>query len=184
VRYACGLTTVAATALLLAAGPLHGQYDNGSLGIQLDNETRGEALFQQPPFHSERHYILIRLDENRLYFMDRNRVVWSAPVGTGNGFQLEASGGEWDFSTPHGVFRVQRKEKDPVWIRPNWAYIKEGKPVPPLNSPERRDEEMLGTTAIYLQYDIAVHGTNAPELDRLLEGRRGLHRLEDRRDCR
>lgn len=157
--------TLAAVALCSLTSGLHAQGNNGSLAVQLDEETRGQIVFNQPPLHSERHYVLIRLDENRLYFMDRDRALWSAPVGTGSGFQLQASGGrEWDFSTPHGLFRVQRKEKDPVWIRPNWAYIKEGKPVPPLSSPERRDKEMLGTTAIYIGYQLAIHGTNKPEL--------------------
>lgn len=154
-----------AAALCLVPAGLRAQSSSGSLAIQLDEETRGQIAFNQPLLHSQRHYVLIRLGENRLYYMDRNRVLWSAPVGTGSGFQLQASDGrEWDFSTPHGLFRVQRKEKDPVWIRPNWAYIKEGKPVPPLSSPERLDKEMLGTTAIYIGYQLAIHGTNKPEL--------------------
>jgi L,D-transpeptidase YbiS len=37
----------------------------------------------------------------------------------------------WIFSTPRGMFRVQKKLENPVWRMPDWAFIEEGKPVPP-----------------------------------------------------
>ena len=106
----------------------------------------------------------VRLAENHLYLLEGDRIVWSAPVGTGTGFRLEADGRAGEFDTPRGVFRIQRKEKDPVWIKPEWAYVKEGKPVPPIDSPERRDEGMLGTSALYIGYELALHGTSSPDL--------------------
>lgn len=51
-----------------------------------------------------------------------------------------------------------------MWIKPDWAYIEAGQPVPPPGSPERRQEGMLGTSAIYIGYELALHGTNNPEL--------------------
>jgi alpha-galactosidase len=49
---------------------------------------------------------------------------------------------------------------------PDWAFIERGMDprTIPLDDPRRREEGMLGTTAIYLEEDIAVHGTNSPEL--------------------
>lgn len=123
----------------------------------------GERI-ARPLLHSAERYIVIRLAENHLYLLEGDRIVWSAPVGTGTGFRLEAAGRSWQFDTPRGVFRVQRKEKDPIWIKPDWAFIKEGEPVPPLDSPLRRHEGMLGTTAVYIGYELAIHGTDRPEL--------------------
>jgi len=149
--------------LALAARPASAQLPADALAIDAF-EDAGQELFLEPPLQVDGLYVVIRLAVNRLYVMDGRRVVWSAPVGTGTGFRLEDGGREWQFDTPRGVFRVQRKEKDPVWIKPDWAYIKEGKPVPPLNSPLRREKGMLGTTAIYIGYELALHGTSEPEL--------------------
>src|SRR5690606_31384195 len=144
--------------------PLHGRQPAGSMALRFDPAPPGAELFSRPPIHAARRYVVIRLSENRLYVMEHDRVIWSAPVATGAGFRLESGERRWHFVTPSGMFRVQRKEKDPVWIRPDWAYIKEGKPIPPLHSPERRDTTMLGTTAIYIGYELAMHGTSSPEL--------------------
>jgi lipoprotein-anchoring transpeptidase ErfK/SrfK len=62
------------------------------------------------------------------------------------------------------MFRVQRKEKDPRWYVPDWAYLERGVPIPDPGSEERWEEGMLGTTALFLGEGIALHGTNKPEL--------------------
>jgi lipoprotein-anchoring transpeptidase ErfK/SrfK len=147
-----------------AARPLPAQFAAGSPALRLDDEPPGHVILPEPLIHASPRYVLIRIAENRLYVVERDRAIWSAPVGTGSGFRLESAGRAWEFGTPRGVFRVQRKEKDPVWIKPDWAFIKEGQPVPPLDSPLRRQEGMLGTTAVYIGYELAMHGTDSPEL--------------------
>jgi lipoprotein-anchoring transpeptidase ErfK/SrfK len=127
-------------------------------------EREGDARYRDPPVNVRGRYIVISLDEHRLYLMEDNRVVWSAIVGTGTGTRLEGAGQKWDFSTPRGMFRVQRKERNPRWFVPDWAYIERGVPIPPMDDPRRWEDGMLGTTALYLGEGIAVHGTNKPEL--------------------
>jgi hypothetical protein len=129
-------------------------------------ELRSDATprYQQAPLGAGEPYVVIRLAENRLMLMDGPEVLWAAPVATGTGFQLEGGRERWDFDTPRGVFRVERKEKDPVWIMPDWAFVERGVPVPPPDSPVRRQEGMLGSTAIYIGYELAIHGTDRPEL--------------------
>lgn len=126
-----------------------------------DEDTPG---FIQAPLDPGEPYVVIRLAENRLFLVDGKEVLWSAPVGTGTGFRLEGTGESWAFDTPRGVFRVERKEKNPVWIMPDWAFVEQGRPVPPPDSPLRRQEGMLGSTAIYIGYELAIHGTNRPDL--------------------
>jgi lipoprotein-anchoring transpeptidase ErfK/SrfK len=109
-------------------------------------------------------YVVISLEEHRLYVMEGEQVQWETAVGTGTGTRLEGAGQKWDFSTPRGMFRVQLKEKDPVWRVPVWAFVERGEPIPPPDSPKWVEEGMLWTSAIYLEEDIAVHGTNRPEL--------------------
>lgn len=108
--------------------------------------------------------VRISLEEHRLYVTEGDRVVWSATIGTGTGSQLEGAGRRWDFSTPRGAFRVERKEKDPIWILPDWAFVERGEPIPPVESAKRRVEGELGAAALYLTPELAIHGTDRPEL--------------------
>lgn len=137
---------------------------SAGLAFRPDDGTDATPLFDRAPLHTDGRYVVIRLAENRLYVIEGERVVWGAPVGTGTGFRLEGRGRAYHFSTPRGIFRVQAKEKDPVWIRPDWSFIEEKKPIPPFDSPLRREPGTLGTTAIYIGYELAMHGTEKPEL--------------------
>jgi hypothetical protein len=145
--------------VVLAAGP---------------GEVRGQALvppgddpgarFLDAPLDPGEPYIVIRLEQNRLLLVDGPDILWSAPVATGTGFRLDGDRESWAFDTPRGVFRVERKEKDPVWIMPDWAFVERGEPIPPPDSPRRRVEGTLGSTALYIGHQLAIHGTDRPEL--------------------
>jgi lipoprotein-anchoring transpeptidase ErfK/SrfK len=134
------------------------------LALQHGVEREGTARYRDPPVDVQGRYIVISLEENRLYLMEEERVIWSTIVGTGTGTRLEGAGQKWDFSTPRGMFRVQRKERNPKWYVPDWAYIERKQPIPDPDDPKRWEDGMLGTTALFLGEGIAVHGTNAPEL--------------------
>jgi lipoprotein-anchoring transpeptidase ErfK/SrfK len=151
--------------LALCAGSLSAQGIPGSpLAIAHGLPREGSARYRDPPVNVDGRYVVISLDEHRLYLMEQERVIWSAIVGTGTGTRLEGAGQKWDFSTPRGMFRVQLKEKNPVWNVPVWAFVERGEPLPPPGSPKWTEVGMLGTSAIYLEEDIAVHGTSRPEL--------------------
>jgi lipoprotein-anchoring transpeptidase ErfK/SrfK len=113
--------------------------------------------------HADR-YIVVHLAENRVFVFEGRRAVWSAPAGTGTGFRLERGQHRWTFTTPKGLMRVQRMEKDPYWEAPDWHYVERGLTPPPDNHPSRRLLGVMGSTAIYLGDGIAIHGTNSPEL--------------------
>ncbi len=149
---------------LAALGATGARAQADGLAVRFDPGDEPSQLFDQAPLHTAARYIVIRLAENRLYLFDGDRVLFSAPVGTGTGFRLEGRGREYHFATPRGIFRVQAKEKDPVWIRPDWSFIEDHKPVPPFNSPLRREPGTLGTTALYIGYELAMHGTDHPDL--------------------
>jgi lipoprotein-anchoring transpeptidase ErfK/SrfK len=132
----------------------------------LEHGVSGEGAerYRDPPLNVEGKNVVIALSEHRLYLMEESRVLWSSVVGTGTGTRLEGAGQKWEFSTPRGMFRIQRKEKNPRWYVPDWQYIERHQPIPPADSPRRWERGMLGTTALYLGEGIAVHGTNHPEL--------------------
>jgi hypothetical protein len=152
-------------AVLLDVGSAVAQSLPGSpLALAHGVPRDGAARYRDPPVNVAGRYVVISLDEHMLHVMEDERVIWSAIVGTGTGTRLEGAGQKWDFSTPRGIFRVQLMEKDPIWRVPDWAFVERGEPIPPMNDPRRQEPGMLGTTAIYLQYDIAIHGTNNPDL--------------------
>lgn len=111
-----------------------------------------------------RYAVLVDLDANVLSFRKGSQVLWSAPIGTGTGLRMEAGDQEWDFSTPNGVFHVQFKEENPVWIAPDWFFLENGLPVPPPNDRKRFFPGGLGAAAVYIDHDLAIHGTDKPEL--------------------
>ena len=118
----------------------------------------------RPLVHNEGRYIVVHLAENRVFVFDGRTAVWSAPAGTGTGFRLDTGQHRWKFTTPKGMFRVRRMEKDPLWDAPDWHFVERGVPIPADNDPSRLMAGVMGTTAIYLGDGIAIHGTNSPQL--------------------
>jgi hypothetical protein len=51
----------------------------------------------------------------------------SARVAVGSGKRLRLGATAWSFNTPRGIRTVISKEADPVWIRPDWAYVEVAK---------------------------------------------------------
>lgn len=163
IRLVCLVSSVVSATLAAAPAARAQGLPVEPLALEHGVPRGGDALYRDPPVDEER-YIVISLQEHRLYLMERERVVWETVVGTGTGTRLEGAGQKWEFSTPRGMFRVQRKEKDPQWYVPDWAYIERGTPIPPPDSPARWETGMLGTSALFLGEGIAVHGTSKPEL--------------------
>ena len=152
----------ALAALLLAGCSVVG----GSRGPAPDEDPRIAAPpAEGPPVRRDLKYVVIDVDVNELRFMDGEQVLWRAPVGTGTGFRLSSnSGRDWQFDTPSGTMYVQYKEQNPTWFIPDWWFIENRRPIPPQGSPERKQEGGLGAAAVYLGNELAIHGTDKPEL--------------------
>ncbi len=141
----------------------NGTNGNGEV-VFSDRVLERELTLDRPLIDYEGVYVIVHLAENRVFVAKEDRIIWSAPAGTGHGFQLAGAGQEWTFTTPVGVMRVHRMEKDPVWVAPDWYFVQRGIPVPARNHSSRRIPGTLGTTALYLGDGIAIHGTDRPEL--------------------
>jgi lipoprotein-anchoring transpeptidase ErfK/SrfK len=128
----------------------------------LDREVRTGAPLVEGV---DGRYVVVHLEENRVFVFEADRAIWSSPSGTGTGFSLEV-GGEtrWQFDTPRGLFKIKRMERDPMWIAPDWHFIEKGLPVPPPDHSSRRIPGGMGDTALYLGDGIAIHGTDKPQL--------------------
>lgn len=159
-----GLAAQPAPALFGGNGHETGLLDPGDGVVFGTRSLEREIRLHRPLVDHDGPYVVVHLAENRVLLMEGTDIVWSAPAGTGTGFDLAAEGREWNFSTPIGLFRVLRKEKDPVWIAPDWWFVQRGMRIPEPNHASRYMTGTLGTTALFLGDGIAIHGTDRPDL--------------------
>ncbi len=68
------------------------------------------------------------------------------------------------FESPTGSLTVLGKERNPVWIRPDWSYVEENMPVPAENDPDRIVRGVLGKYALILGNGYKIHGTKYQKL--------------------
>ena len=81
-------------------------------------------------------------------------------VSTGSGeVLLGPRGRKWIFNTPKGIFRILRKARDPIWTKPDWAFVEEEETIPPARSSKRLIEGYLGEYALYIGDGYMIHGT-------------------------
>ena len=115
-------------------------------------------LTQQAPAD---HYIVVDTAHNRLYVIRRQEVLLTALASTGSGTILnnpDRPDTKWIFDTPRGGFTIQSKLMNPIWLKPDWAFLEEGLDVP--TDPEQRFESgVLGDYALGFGKGYFIHGT-------------------------
>lgn len=115
--------------------------------------------------------ITIDVSTNQAYLFRDGQLVRKSRAATGTDKILRKGRRVWWFRTPRGRHTVVRKIKDPVWHKPDWAFVEEGKPVPPGDSPLRIERGTMGKYALDLGERVMIHGTNDPKSI----GRRASH---------
>jgi len=104
-------------------------------------------------------YMIINTTENRFMLYKNKQLIREGLCSTGSLISLEGKGKTWVFKTPRGVQKVRSKQKDPVWTKPDWAFIEEGLPVPGPRHPSRFEPYVLGDFALHLGDGYMIHGT-------------------------
>jgi L,D-transpeptidase YbiS len=105
-------------------------------------------------------YLVVNTSENRIRVMSGDKIIHEGVCSTGSYVLLKAADErQWVFFTPRGRFQILGKRVNPVWAKPDWAFIEEGLPVPPLGSPERFEAGVLGEYALELGDGYLIHGT-------------------------
>ncbi len=160
-----GVALLAAVALGLGFGFSYGEL--GEMPLP-ENPTlaaaspRALARAEKKLAASAPRGVFIEVDTiaNRLFLKLGTKTLREAVCSTGTGGLLidPGSGRRWVFETPHGVHRVLDKKKDPVWNKPDWAFVEEGAPIPKSEA-ERLDPYSLGDYALYLGGGYLIHGT-------------------------
>jgi lipoprotein-anchoring transpeptidase ErfK/SrfK len=124
-------------------------------------EENVEGLPPEAP--REGTIITIDVSTNHAYLFEDGALIQKSRAATGSDTVLKKGFRFWLFRTPRGKHVVQRKVVDPIWTKPDWAFVEEGKPVPPPNSPSRKIRGKLGKYALDLGEGIMIHGTDDPK---------------------
>ena len=114
----------------------------------------------------ERPHIVIDTVHNRLQVWHRNRLLEEAVCATGSGKILLSDKRKlWRFNTPKGRFEIRRKVVNPIWKKPEWAFVEAGREAPVLPWDfARLDPVTLGAYALELGDGYAIHGNLYPNL--------------------
>ncbi|MBM4125232.1 MAG: L,D-transpeptidase, partial [Nitrospira sp.] len=106
-------------------------------------------------------YIVVDTARNLLVVKRRQDVLLTAIASTGSGTILDhpdRPGTQWVFDTPRGEFKIQSRLTNPVWVKPDWAFLEEGREVP-KDQAERLEPGILGEYALGFGKGYFIHGT-------------------------
>jgi len=126
--------------------------------LQARYKTLSRQLSQ---FMPHQPYILVDTARNHLYVKRQQEIVIDAIASTGSGIILDKPGdrnSRWVFDTPRGEFLVQSKLTNPVWVKPDWAFVEEGLVVP-KNPADRVEQGVLGEYVLGFGKGYFIHGT-------------------------
>lgn len=111
-------------------------------------------------FLPHKPYIVINTTRNRFYLYDRNgKSVREGFCSSGSYTKLVSEKRTWIFKTPKGRMTVLSKTENPVWTKPDWAFIEEGLLVPKAGDPARYERGVLGDYALRMADGYLLHGT-------------------------
>ncbi len=111
-------------------------------------------------FMPDKTYLIVNTSGNDFRLMENDRVVREGMCSTGSYTVLKLDEKkQWTFKTPRGMFKILNKVKDPVWKKPDWAFIEEGMKVPSPNHPSRYEYGVLGDYSLSLGQGYLIHGT-------------------------
>jgi L,D-transpeptidase ErfK/SrfK len=108
----------------------------------------------------QKPYLIINTIDNEIDLMSKDILIHRGKCSTGSYILLKATNNrKWLFKTPKGMFRVKHKIKNPIWYKPDWAYLEEGSPIPTRYTSDRYEKGVLGDRALSLDDTHLIHGT-------------------------
>ncbi len=105
-------------------------------------------------------YLVVNTTNNTFRLMHQDKVIREGVCSTGSYTILTRGDNQkWVFETPLGMMKVRSKQVNPVWVKPDWAFIEEGLPVPSPRHPSRYEYGTLGDYKLELKDGYMIHGT-------------------------
>lgn len=67
-------------------------------------------------------YLVVSIAERRVWYLQGSDTLFTAPVAVGSGKTIVMGGRTQRFQTPRGQMTITHKERDPIWVPPDWHY--------------------------------------------------------------
>jgi lipoprotein-anchoring transpeptidase ErfK/SrfK len=106
-------------------------------------------------------FVVVDTADNRVYLKNGSKTLFTAVASTGSGSRLQDPRDPekgWVFNTPRGIFSITGKIANPIWFKPDWAFIEEGLPIP-TRQQDRAEAGVLGDYALGFGDGYFIHGT-------------------------
>mgnify|MGYP001560775630 CR=1 FL=1 len=111
-------------------------------------------------YTSGQSYLVVNTTDNLFHLYRNKKLIREGFCSSGSYKMLQTEEGRsWLFKTPKGKFLIQGKTVDPVWTRPDWAFVEEGLPIPAKDHQSRYEYGVLGDYAMSLGDGYMIHGT-------------------------
>lgn len=128
--------------------------------ISLLNKDLQKFTKKLNAFTPTQPYIVISTTNNRFFLYQNKTMIREGYCSSGSYILLlTESSKQWIFKTPKGKFRIKGKMIDPVWKKPDWAFVEEGLPIPSANDDSRFEYGVLGDYALEIGDGYMIHGT-------------------------
>jgi len=111
-------------------------------------------------YTSGQSYVVINTTENRFLLYRNKKLIREGFCSSGSYKMLQTEGDKkWIFKTPKGKYWIRGKTTNPVWKKPDWAFVEEGIPIPPKDDFTRFEYGVLGDYALSIGDGYLIHGT-------------------------
>jgi lipoprotein-anchoring transpeptidase ErfK/SrfK len=111
-------------------------------------------------YTSGQSYIVINTTENKFSLYTNKKLIREGFCSSGSYMMLQTEGDKkWTFKTPKGKYWIHGKTTNPVWKKPDWAFVEEGLPIPPKDDFSRFEYGVLGDYALAIGDGYLIHGT-------------------------
>jgi len=111
-------------------------------------------------YTSGQSYVVINTTDNRFFLYRNKKLIREGFCSSGSYKMLQTeSDKKWIFKTPKGKYRIQGKTTNPVWKKPDWAFVEEGLPIPSKDDYSRYEYGVLGDYALAIGDGYLIHGT-------------------------
>ena len=97
--------------------------------VGLASDSLQQVLAASPTVPSDKPYLVVSIEERRLWLKQADQTLFTTQVATGSGKTLvkEGGGSTWKFETPRGRLVVQNKEIEPAWVPPDWHFVEQAR---------------------------------------------------------
>ncbi len=131
--------------------------------VARENKRAKQMAAELAKLSPDEAYIVVDQTQNRLYLKKDGKNLLEATCSAGSGYVLKENPNskknrQWVFDTPRGLYHVRKRVEKPVWNKPVWAFVEEGKKVP-ANPEDRVEYGTLGEYALHLGDGYMIHGT-------------------------